>query len=142
MTTIHFREVEGCIMYAAVTVRIDITFIANQLAQHCQNPGLDHWKAAQRVLMYLVSTRKHGLHFGGNDINNNILTGYLDAECAGDPDTRRSTSGYVFIRNRDGVTGSNHRQPIGDVLPKAADEEIFSSCLNLFGLDKVADTIE
>jgi hypothetical protein len=142
MTTIHFREVEGCFMYAAVTVRIDITCIANQLGLHCQNPGLDHWKAAQRVLKHLATPRKHGLHFGGNDINNNILTRYLDADCAGDPDTRRSTFGYVFILNRDAVTGSSHRQPIGDVLPKAADEEIFSSCLNVFGLEKVPDIIE
>jgi hypothetical protein len=42
MSTIPFREVVGCIMYAALTVRIDIAFIAGQLAQHCQKPGLDH----------------------------------------------------------------------------------------------------
>jgi hypothetical protein len=112
MSTIPFREVVGCIMYAALTVRIDIAFIAGQLAQHCQNPGLDHWKAAQRVLKYLASTRNHGLCFGGNDVKDNILIGYSDADYAGDPDTRRSTSGYVFILNGGAVTWSSRRQPI------------------------------
>jgi hypothetical protein len=91
MADIPFREVVGCIMYAALTVRIDIAFIAGQLAQHCQNPGMDHWKAAQRVLKYLASTRNHGLCFGGNVPTDKILIGYSDAYYAGDPDTRRST---------------------------------------------------
>lgn len=42
MSNIPCREAVGSIMYAAITVRIDIAFIANQLAQHCQNPGLEH----------------------------------------------------------------------------------------------------
>lgn len=53
MAGIPFREAVGCIMYAALTVRIDIAFIAGQLAQHCQNPGMDHCKAALRVLKYI-----------------------------------------------------------------------------------------
>ena len=112
MADIPFREVVGCIMYAALTVRIDIAFIAGQLAQHCQNPGMDHWKAAQRVLKYLASTRNHGLCFGGNVPSDNTLIGYSDADYAGDPDTRRSTSGYVFILNGGAVTWSSRRQPI------------------------------
>jgi hypothetical protein len=112
MADIPYREVVGCIMYAALTVRIDIAFIAGQLAQHCQNPGMDHWKAAQRVLRYLASTRNHGLCFGGNVPSDNILIGYSDADYAGDPDTRRSTSGYVFILNGGAVTWSSRRQPI------------------------------
>jgi hypothetical protein len=46
MATIPFREVVGFIMYAALTVRIDIAFLAGQLAQHCQNPSMDRWKSA------------------------------------------------------------------------------------------------
>ena len=98
MTDKPFR-VTGCIMYAALTVRIYIAFIAGQLAQHCQNPGMDHWKAAQRVLKYLASTHNHGLCFGRNVLSDNILIKYSDADYAGDPNTRCSTSGYVFIFN-------------------------------------------
>lgn len=112
MAVLPFREVVGCLMYAALTVRFDIAFMAGQLAQHCQNPGLEHWKAAIRVLRYLKATCNHGLCFGGNDSNNHVLVGYSDADYAGNPDTRRSTSGYVFILNGGAVTWSSRRQPI------------------------------
>lgn len=66
MNNIPYREDVGSIMYAAITVRIDIAFITNQLAQHCQNPGLEHWEAVKRVLRYLAGTRSLGLCFNGN----------------------------------------------------------------------------
>jgi hypothetical protein len=112
MAGLPFCEVVWCLMYAALTVRFDIAFMAGQLAQHCQNPGLEHWKAAVRVLRYLKGTRIHGICFGGKDSNNHVLVGYSDADYAGDPDTRRSTSGYVFILNGGAVTWSSRRQPI------------------------------
>lgn len=40
------------------------------------------------------------------------LTGYSDADYAGDPDSRRSTSGFVFTLNGAAVTWSSRRQPI------------------------------
>jgi hypothetical protein len=83
MAVLPFREVVGCLMYAALTVRFDIAFMAGQLAQHCQNPGMEHWKAAIQVLRYLKATRNHGLCFGGNDSNNHVLVGYSDADYAG-----------------------------------------------------------
>ena len=38
-------------------------------------------------------TTSHALCFGGLD---NVLQGYVDADMAGDKDSRRSTPGYVF----------------------------------------------
>ena len=112
MATIPYREVVGSIMYAAITVRPDIAFITNQLAQHCQLPGLEHWTAAKRVLKYLAGTRTRGLCFGGGHISRNILTGYSDADYAGDHDNRRSTSGYVYILNGGAISWSSRRQPV------------------------------
>jgi hypothetical protein len=88
MAAISYREVVGSIMYAAITVRLDISFIANQFAQHCQNPGMDHWKAAKRVLRYLATMRTPGICFGGGRDSKSTLVGYSDADYAGDPDTR------------------------------------------------------
>ena len=112
MSTIPFRQIVGCLMYAALTVRVDIAFMAGQLAQHCQNPGMEHWKAATRVLKYLAFSRNHGICFDGNGPVKNVLVGYSDADYAGDPDGRRSTSGYVFILNGGAVTWSSRKQPI------------------------------
>jgi hypothetical protein len=82
-------------VYAALTVRFDIALMAGQLAQHCQNPGLERCKAAVRVLRYLKGTRNHGICLGGKDSNNHVLVGYSDADYGGNPDARSSTSGYV-----------------------------------------------
>jgi hypothetical protein len=111
MACLPYREAVGSIMYAAITARPDIAFIAGQLAQHCENPGLSHWKSAKRVLKYLAGTREHGLCFGDND-STLTLTGYSDADYAGDPDSRRSTSGFVFTLNGGAVTWASRRQPI------------------------------
>ncbi len=112
MSNIPYREAVGSIMYAAITVRPDIAFIAGQLAIFCENPGPTHWKAAKRVLKYLAGTRNHGLCFDGRHIDNNLLIGYSDADYAGDCDTRRSTSGFVFVLNGAAVTWASRRQPI------------------------------
>lgn len=39
------------------------------------------------------------------------LTGYTDADWAGDHETRRSTSGYIFIIGRAAISWSSKRQP-------------------------------
>jgi hypothetical protein len=113
-------------MYAAITVRPDIAFIAGQLARFCENPGPTHWKAAKRVLKYLAGTRNHGLCFDGRHIDNNLLIGYSDADYAGDCDTRRSTSGFVFVLNGAAVTWSSRRQPI--VALSTMESEYIAAC--------------
>ena len=112
MKKFPYREAVGSIMYAAITLRPDISFIAGQLAQHCENPGPKHWNAAKRALRYLAGTRNHGLCFDGSGTNSDNLSGYSDADYAGDPDSRRSTSGFVFLLNGGPVTWSSRRQPI------------------------------
>lgn len=107
-----YREAVGSLMYAAITIRPDISFIAGQLAQHFENPGPAHWKGAKRVLRYLAGTRDHGICFGGRRTNPNRLNGYSDADYAGDPASRRSTSGFLFTLNGGPITWSSRRQPI------------------------------
>jgi hypothetical protein len=43
--------------------------------------------------MYLRGTATHALCFGGS---NTVLQGYVDSYMAGDKDSRRSTTWYVF----------------------------------------------
>ena len=57
------------------------------------NPGKEHRKEVQWILMYLRGTTSHALCFGGADT---IVWGYVNADMAGDKDCKRSTTGYVF----------------------------------------------
>ena len=45
-------------MYAQVCTRPDIAFIVEMLGRYHSNPGLDHWKAAKKVMRYLQGTQK------------------------------------------------------------------------------------
>ena len=54
-----------------------------------------HWKAAKRVLRYLQGTKDHLLTFRRTD--NLEVIGYSDSDFASCSDSRKSTSGYVFL---------------------------------------------
>jgi hypothetical protein len=110
MSKIPYRESVGSLMYAAITFRPDIAHSVNQLAQFCENPGEPHWKGVKRILKYLSSTRRHGLCYSGQNTNPDTIVAFSDADYAGDVDTRRSTSGFVFILNGAAVTWSSRRQ--------------------------------
>jgi hypothetical protein len=53
-----------------------------------------HWEAALGVVRYLVGTVDYDLTLGGSS---ETLVGYCDADYAGDLDSIRSTTGYVFL---------------------------------------------
>ena len=59
------------------------------------NPGKEHWMAVHWILRYLRGTTSHALCFGGSNI---VLQGYVDADMAGDKDSGRSTTEYVFTK--------------------------------------------
>ena len=71
-------------------------------------PRTAHWTAAKGVLKYLAGTSRYGLVFGGSTTE---LQGYCDADYASDTDTRRSTTGYVFMLNGSAISWSSRRQP-------------------------------
>ena len=54
-------------------------------------------KLARGVIAFLLSTDELGLTYNGNKPT--ALEGFSDADWAGDLTTRRSTSGFVFLKN-------------------------------------------
>jgi hypothetical protein len=87
----------GKLMFLAVATRPDIAYSVGTLARFISDPNITHWQAAKGVVRYLAYTKNRGITFRGSDLT---LTGYCDADYAGDLDTRKSTTGYVFIHQR------------------------------------------
>jgi len=54
-------------------------------------PTSVHWTAAKRVLRYLKGTIDSGLYYTKVPIT---LSGFCDSDWAGNPDDRRSTTGF------------------------------------------------
>jgi len=81
-------------MYAQVCTRPDIAFIVGVLGRYLSNPGMDHWRAAKRVMRYLKKTRDYMLTCRKSDSLE--IIGYSDSNFGGCQDIGRSTSGYVY----------------------------------------------
>ena len=58
------------------------------------NPTTLHLEATKRVLRYIRGTLYHGISFSSGPLT---LTTFSDADWAGDPFDRRSTTGLVFL---------------------------------------------
>jgi hypothetical protein len=91
----HYRALVGGLFYVMGMTSPDIAFAVIAVSRHCHSPGKPHWKAAKTILTYLAGTPNHGLCFSVNKSTNHLV-GYSDADYAGCPDTRRSTTGLVF----------------------------------------------
>jgi Reverse transcriptase (RNA-dependent DNA polymerase) len=99
----------GSLMYAMVATRPDLAFAVGALGKFSAKPRLQHWNAAKHVLRYVKATLDFNLTFGANEMRE--LHGFCDADWAGDIDTRRSTTGYVFLMDGGAVSWSSKRQP-------------------------------
>lgn len=97
MKTVPYAELVGSLNWLASTTRPDIATLVGTLCRFISNPGRDHWKAAQRVLKYLSGTTAFGLNYKRIQENDSQLRGFSDADWAGCPETRRSTTGFVFM---------------------------------------------
>ena len=102
-----YTNLVGSLLYLAVCTRPDIAQAVGALSKYMAAPTTVHWQAAKGVLRYVAGTMDYGITFGKGE----GLLGYCDADYAGDLDTRRSTTGYVFILNGGAVCWSSKRQP-------------------------------
>ena len=53
---VAFREVVGSLMWIANQTRPDISNAVRAVARHSYEPKKSHWKAAQKILNYLLET--------------------------------------------------------------------------------------
>ena len=91
-----------------VATRPDLATAVGVLSQFASDPCPTHWQALKRVLRYLQATPTHGLEFTRGSCNN--ICGYSDADWAGDIESRRSTSGYVFMMNGGCISWRSKKQ--------------------------------
>ncbi|XP_021321755.1 uncharacterized protein LOC110437601 [Sorghum bicolor] len=90
-----YRHLAGALQYLTVT-RPDIAFAVQQVCLHMHDPCEPHLALLKCILRYVRGTTSHGLLLRAS--SNFNITVYSDADWAGCPETRRSTSGFcVFL---------------------------------------------
>ncbi|XP_039797818.1 uncharacterized mitochondrial protein AtMg00810-like [Panicum virgatum] len=104
-----YRSLAGALQYLTFT-RPDITYAVQQVCLHMHDPRESHLAAMKRLLRYVRGTVDHGLVF--HQSTSAELVVYTDADWAGCPDTRRSTSGYAIFLGGNLVSWSSKWQPV------------------------------
>jgi hypothetical protein len=103
-----YRSLAGALQYLTFT-RPDIACAVQQVCLHMHDPRETHLVAAKRILRYLQGTLHLALILPKTAPSQLIV--YTDADWAGYPDTRRSTSGYAVFLGDSLVSWSSKRQP-------------------------------
>ena len=104
----EYRSLEGALQYLTFT-RPDIAYVVQQVCLFMHDPRDLHMQALRRVLRYLQGTKEQGLQLLKHQPLK--LTAYTDADWAGCPTTRRSTSGFCLFLGDNLVSWSAKRQP-------------------------------
>nr|CAN80475.1 hypothetical protein VITISV_027529 [Vitis vinifera] len=89
-----YRRLVGNLVYLTVT-RPDISYVVHRVSQYLSAPRSTHYAAVLRILRYLKGTLFHGLFYSAQSPL--VLRAFSDADWAGDPTDRRSTTGYCFL---------------------------------------------
>ncbi|CAI7922812.1 unnamed protein product [Closterium sp. NIES-54] len=91
-----YQQKLGCLLFATVTCRSDLSYSASQLATYLKKPEAEHMLELDRALDYLINTPMIGLTYHKTGTTTPKLIGYVDADHAGDSDNRRSRTGYIY----------------------------------------------
>ncbi|CAK1590667.1 unnamed protein product [Parnassius mnemosyne] len=101
-----YRELIGSLLFLCSISRPDISFSVNVLSRYVNNPSQQHVNAVKRIVRYLINTKDLCIKYGESD----GLIGYSDSDYASDVDTRKSTTGYIFMMNGGPITWSSQKQ--------------------------------
>ncbi|XP_043687784.1 uncharacterized mitochondrial protein AtMg00810-like [Telopea speciosissima] len=104
----EYRQIVGALQYLTMT-RPDLTYAVNQVCQYMHKPTTDHLAAVKRILRYVKGTVGAGTTIKPSSLN--LLGAYTDADWAGCPDTRRSTSGFCTFLGSNLLSWGSKKQP-------------------------------
>ncbi|GAB2282554.1 hypothetical protein Dimus_039553 [Dionaea muscipula] len=91
----QYRRFVGKLNYLSIT-RPDIAFPVSVVSQFMADPRTPHWEAVVHILRYVKGHSSKGLFY--SDHRHRCIEGFSDADWAGSPFDRRSTTGYcVFV---------------------------------------------
>jgi hypothetical protein len=104
-----YRSLTGVLQYLTFS-RPDIAYVVQQVCLHMHTPREPHLTALKRILRYLRGSLDYDLLLRPSPTSELVV--YTDADWAGCPDTRRSTSGCAVFLGANLVSWADKRQPV------------------------------
>nr|CAN82171.1 hypothetical protein VITISV_040546 [Vitis vinifera] len=102
-----YRRLVGRLIYLAVT-RPNLAYSVHILSQFMQEPRIEHWEVALRVVHYLKGTPGQGILLrADSDLS---LQGWCDSDWAACPVTRRSLSGWLVFLGQSHISWKTKKQ--------------------------------
>ena len=95
-----------------VSTRPNLCFAMSVLSRFMSNPGRRHWEAMKWLFRYIKGSTNIGLTYekkGGTKLE---LEGFVDVDCVGNKDNKRSTTSYFFCLNGCCINWKIQLQPI------------------------------
>lgn len=105
----EYREMVGSLLYLSNKTRPDISFHVGYCSRHQNSPNVNDYNNVKNILRFIKGSKGKGIHYSKGD---KVLRGYCDSDFAGDPDTRRSTSGFVIWMNGGPIAWSSRKQSV------------------------------
>ena len=110
-TNYQYREAIGGLLYLSTKTRPDLAQAVGFGSRFVNNSTKRRVTEVKRIFRYLNGTREQGINYNSKYDEREIVA-YCDADYAGDPDTRRSTSGFVIFYCGGPITWCSRRQPV------------------------------
>ena len=105
----YFKSIVGSLRYLTST-RPDIVYGVALISLYMKKSYQSYLQAAKRIFSYVNGTRNHKISF--SPAKKYDLVGYTDSDWAGDVETRKSTSAYVFYLGNGIISWSSKKQPV------------------------------
>jgi Reverse transcriptase (RNA-dependent DNA polymerase) len=111
-----FQRLVGKLIYLTIT-RPDISYVVSYISQFMQNPLKGHMELVNQLLRYLKLAPGRGILMTNN--GQTEIEGYVDADWAGSPHDRKSTTGYCMFVGKNLVSWKSKKQ---DVVARSSAE--------------------
>jgi hypothetical protein len=96
---LKYRSGTGSLLYLVKHSRIDVANAVRELSKVMDKATIGHMKALLRCIRYVLLTEERKLHYRLTDRNDITVTAISDSDYAGDPESRKSISGFIVYVN-------------------------------------------
>lgn len=108
-TSYPYREAIGSLLYLSNKTRPDLSFAVNLASRRVECPTENDVIAIKRIFRYLKGTLDKGIKFKAESSDMHIQA-YSDSDYAEDPDTRKSTTGFLIYYKGGPISWSSKKQ--------------------------------